>query len=60
LRAIRLSLAAPSIFRTQIRAILRAALHTMTDWPRLKILLPFVSNLDEVRQAREIITDVET
>ncbi|MFM8393641.1 MAG: phosphoenolpyruvate--protein phosphotransferase [Acidobacteriota bacterium] len=58
LRAIRLSLAAPSIFRTQIRAILRAAAHD-DGWPRLKILLPFVSNLDEVRQAREIIAAVE-
>lgn len=57
LRAIRLSLAAPSIFRTQIRAILRAALHD-DGMPRLKILLPFVSDLDEVRRAREIIVDV--
>ena len=58
LRAIRLSLAAPSIFRTQIRAILRAALHD-DGLSRLKILLPFVSDLDEVRRAREIIFDVE-
>ncbi len=57
LRAIRLSLAAPSIFRTQIRAILRAALHP-DGHARLKILLPFVSNLDEVRTARAIIEDV--
>lgn len=59
LRAIRLSLAAPAIFRTQIRAILRAAAHD-DGCPRLKILLPFVTNLDEVRQAREIIAAVET
>jgi phosphoenolpyruvate-protein kinase (PTS system EI component) len=58
LRAIRLSLAAPAIFRTQIRAILRAAVHD-DGYARLKILLPFVSNLDEVRRARRIITEVE-
>lgn len=58
LRAIRLSLAAPTIFRTQIRAILRAATHN-DGLARLKILLPFVSNLDELRKAREIIADVE-
>ena len=58
LRAIRLSLAAPSIFRTQIRAILRAAEHA-DGYARLKILLPFVSNLDEVRRAKEIIAEVE-
>ena len=58
LRAIRLSLAAPEIFRTQIRAILRAAIHD-DGCARLKILLPFISNLDEVREARRIIAEVE-
>ena len=58
LRAIRLSLAVDGVFRTQVRAILRAALHP-DGRSRLKILLPFVSNLDEVRQAKEIIAEVE-
>ncbi len=58
LRAIRLSLSVDHIFRTQIRAILRAALHPDGE-ARLKILLPFVSNLDEVRKAKEIIAEVE-
>jgi phosphotransferase system enzyme I (PtsI) len=58
LRAIRLSLAAPEIFRTQIRAILRAADHA-DGYARLRILLPFISNLDEVRKAKEIIAEVE-
>jgi phosphotransferase system enzyme I (PtsI) len=58
LRAIRLSLSVQKVFRTQIRAILRAALHT-DESVRLKILLPFVSNLDEVREAKQIIADVE-
>ncbi|MGH9800336.1 MAG: phosphoenolpyruvate--protein phosphotransferase [Blastocatellia bacterium] len=54
LRAIRLSLSNEPIFRTQVRAILRAA-----SLGNLKILLPFVSNVDEVRQAKSIIADVE-
>ena len=54
LRAIRLSLHKEPIFRTQVKAILRAASHG-----KLKILLPFVSNVDEVRQAKSIIADVE-
>jgi phosphotransferase system enzyme I (PtsI) len=58
MRAIRLSLAVDRIFRTQVRAILRAALHP-DGRARLKILLPFVSNLDEVRKAKAIIAEVE-
>ncbi len=58
LRAIRLSLAVDPILRTQVRAILRAAWQP-DGKPRLKILLPFVSNLDEVRKAKEIIAEVE-
>ncbi len=58
LRAIRFSLSVPSVFRTQIRAILRAA-QAKDGGVRLKILLPFVSNLDEVREAKLIIADVE-
>ena len=58
LRAIRLSLKVEHIFRTQVRAILRAGKHN-GEKSRLKILLPFVSNPDEVRQAKRIIADVE-
>ncbi|MCI0337734.1 MAG: phosphoenolpyruvate--protein phosphotransferase [Acidobacteria bacterium] len=58
LRAIRLSLSIQHIFRTQIRAILRAAEHS-DEGVRLKILLPFVSNLDEIREAKQIIADAE-
>ena len=54
LRAIRLSLKVESVLRTQVRAILRAATHG-----NLKILLPFVSNVDEVRAAKGIIADIE-
>ena len=54
LRAIRLSLTVGEVFRTQLKAILRAALHG-----RLKIVLPLISNLDELRYAKKIIADVE-
>ncbi len=54
LRAIRLSLALEGVFRTQLRAILRAA-----HCGRLKIVLPLISNLDELRSAKRIIADVE-
>jgi phosphotransferase system enzyme I (PtsI) len=50
LRAIRLGLTDESIFRTQIRAILRAA----SD-PRLDIVLPMVSGTGDVLRLKEII-----
>lgn len=54
LRAIRLSLTVGEVFRTQLRAILRAAVHG-----RLKIVLPLISNLDELRSAKGIIAEVQ-
>jgi phosphotransferase system enzyme I (PtsI) len=54
LRAIRLSLKAEEVFRTQIRAILRANRHG-----RLRIVLPLVSTLEELRAAKRIIADVK-
>jgi phosphotransferase system enzyme I (PtsI) len=53
LRAIRLSLTRQNIFRTQIRAILRAAV-----FGKLRILLPLISSVEELRQARSIIREV--
>jgi phosphotransferase system enzyme I (PtsI) len=47
LRGVRLSLATPEIFRTQLRALLRAAPHG-----RLRVMFPFVTSVDELRQAR--------
>jgi phosphoenolpyruvate-protein phosphotransferase (PTS system enzyme I) len=47
LRGIRLTLARPDIFRTQIRALLRAGLAG-----DLWVMLPLVSTLDEVRSFR--------
>ncbi|MDQ3071081.1 MAG: phosphoenolpyruvate--protein phosphotransferase [Acidobacteriota bacterium] len=47
LRGIRLTLSEPELFATQLRALLRASVHG-----RLRILLPFVSSVDEIEQAR--------
>ena len=46
LRAIRWSLSEPSMFRQQLRALLRAAAHGKVD-----ILLPMVAHVAEVRQS---------
>lgn len=47
LRGIRLTLSEPELFATQLRALLRASQHG-----RLRILLPFVSSVEEIEQAR--------
>lgn len=49
-RGIRICLDTPAMFRTQLRAILRAGVHGDAQ-----ILLPMISGLDEVRRARQII-----
>ncbi len=53
LRAIRLSFQVEDVFRTQIRAILRAAAHG-----NLKIVLPMISGLTELRAAKSIIAQI--
>ena len=53
LRGIRFGLAQPAIFKTQLRALMRAAAHGS-----LRILFPFVSSVHEVRAARAHIADV--
>lgn len=50
LRAIRWSLSEPSMFRRQLRALLRAAAHGP-----VKIMIPMLSNLREIRQTLENI-----
>ncbi|MBU1700528.1 MAG: phosphoenolpyruvate--protein phosphotransferase [Candidatus Eisenbacteria bacterium] len=52
-RGIRFSLMHPEIFRTQLRAIMRVA-----DQGNVRILLPMVSNLDEVREAKQLVGSV--
>jgi phosphoenolpyruvate-protein phosphotransferase len=50
-RGVRLTLNRPDIFRTQIRAILRAARTT----PRLSLMFPMISTMAEWRAAREMV-----
>jgi phosphoenolpyruvate-protein phosphotransferase (PTS system enzyme I) len=52
LRGIRFGLAQPAIFKTQLRALLRAAAgHS------LRIMFPFVSSVHEVRAAKQLLSD---
>lgn len=53
LRSIRLSLRDRDLFRTQLRAILRAS--TLGD---VRVLFPLISTLDELRQARATLIEV--
>src|SRR5205085_1916834 len=53
LRSLRLSLRDPGLFRTQLRAILRAS--ALGD---VRVLFPLVSTLAEFRQARALLNDV--
>jgi phosphotransferase system enzyme I (PtsI) len=50
LRAIRLCLSEPHIFHSQIRAILRAS-----HYGSVKLLIPMISTLSELRQALQLI-----
>ncbi len=53
-RAIRISLDEPELFKTQLRAILRAAVGH-----HARIMFPMVSDLDELRRARAIVESVK-
>lgn len=50
LRAIRLCLKEPELFRVQVRALLRASAHG-----KVQIMLPMISNLQEFRQSQQLI-----
>lgn len=50
LRGLRLSLTRPELFQVQLRALLRAARHG-----RLRIMFPFVSGVEQLRQARQMV-----
>jgi phosphoenolpyruvate-protein phosphotransferase (PTS system enzyme I) len=49
-RSIRLLLDQPSLFVTQLRAVLRASAHG-----KVKLLYPMVSSIEELRMARELL-----
>ncbi|HEY6211000.1 MAG TPA: putative PEP-binding protein, partial [Vicinamibacterales bacterium] len=50
LRGLRLSLTRVDLFRVQLRALLRAARHGA-----LRIMFPFVSSVEQIREARAIV-----
>ena len=53
LRGLRLGLANPAVLRTQLRALVRASAHGP-----LRIMFPFVTAVEEVRDARKILAEV--
>jgi phosphotransferase system enzyme I (PtsI) len=52
LRGLRLSLARPELFRVQLRALLRAAGHG-----QLRIMFPFVSGVEQIREGRRMVDE---
>ena len=53
-RSLRLCLEHPELFRTQLRAILRAGL-----WGRLKIMFPMVTTVQDLQEALELLRETE-
>lgn len=54
LRAIRICLTRPEIFRTQLRAILRAS-----AFGKISIMFPMIISVDEVKKIKEIVAEVK-
>lgn len=54
-RAIRLSLQRPDMFKTQLRAILRAS-----PGAHIHLMFPMISTLEELREARRCLEEVKT
>ena len=54
LRAVRLSLANPQVFKTQLRALYRASVYG-----NLKIMFPLISSVSQVRKCLEIVKQVQ-
>jgi phosphoenolpyruvate-protein phosphotransferase (PTS system enzyme I) len=53
LRGLRLGLANPDLLRAQLRALVRASAHGA-----LRIMFPFVTGVEEVRQARAMLDEI--
>lgn len=53
-RAIRISLAQPNMFKTQLRALYRASIYGNLD-----ILFPLIISVDEVKQIKKLIKEVK-
>ena len=53
-RSIRISLEVEEIFKTQLRAILRAG-----DLGRVRLLVPMISSLEEIQKVKEILSEAK-
>jgi phosphotransferase system enzyme I (PtsP) len=53
-RSIRISLEVEEIFKTQLRAILRAG-----DLGRVRMLIPMISSLEEIQKVKEILAEAK-
>ena len=54
MRAIRICLTWPEVFKTQLRALYRASVHG-----KLKIMFPLITSLDEVYRIKKIVSEVK-
>ena len=54
LRAVRLSLKCPNVFKTQLRALYRASIYG-----NLKIMFPLISTVEQVKACLEIVDEVK-
>lgn len=54
-RAVRFCLARPDIFKTQLRAMLRASV-----WGTIRIMFPMISGIEELRQVIAIVKEVKS
>jgi phosphoenolpyruvate-protein phosphotransferase (PTS system enzyme I) len=55
LRAIRLCLKEPALFRPQLRAIFRASAHG-----NIRLMIPMLSNLQEMQQVLQMVDEIKT
>ena len=55
LRAVRLCLECPNVFKTQLRALYKASVYG-----NLKIMFPLITSVEQVKQCLEIVNQVQT
>lgn len=55
LRAVRLGLERPELFKTQLRAMVRASVHG-----KVQIMVPMVASIDEMRAVRALLAEATT
>lgn len=53
LRGVRLCLADEGLFKTQLRAVIRAA----SQYPNIQLMIPMIANITELQQVKSLIND---